>query len=541
MRSPVGSGRVLALALLVPLLAVAMVPAAPAETFWTDDASISDGDVNESYTSLNHQRFAAVDDSNNLYICFYDNRNKSGNDNNFEIYFRRFTFNFGSPAVTRVTNAPNPSKNPSMAILNWGRGDLPTFNDSGRVYLAWQDARTYDIPLAGEPRSYSIFFRTYQSRGGVGFGPEYQVSPTDTIDAATSPSVAVDPSHQAWIVWQRSNSQAAPDLWYAVYDANARTMGAPVRLTEYDAFSSVAPSVAATRGGDVHVVWADNRTGSNKIWWKVNSGGTWSTDSQLVFSSASASAPSLTADFAGRLHLVWVDNRTGNNEIWYKQYTPGVGWDEVDTQVTLNSASQIQPYVDADPMGNLYVVWTDLRNGSAVNWDIYYKDRRDGVWGGEIQLVGNPTDGGLSVTQRLPGITHDSEGTTYVTWTDERLPASTDRNKDVFYKSGYYNVTAVAAAPQPSVSRLLSNYPNPFNPQTTIRFDLKRDGPVSLRAYDVQGRLVRTLVDTYLASGPREVPWDGRDDSGRSISSGTYYLRLEYPGGYLSKAVSLVK
>ena len=109
---------------LASLLVAVLVGAPPAAAqFWSNDFSISEGDVNETSTSLNNQRFAAVDDSNNLYITFFDNRNKVDPDDNFEIYFRRFIYNFGSPTITRVTNAPNPSRYPSIANLNWGSTD----------------------------------------------------------------------------------------------------------------------------------------------------------------------------------------------------------------------------------------------------------------------------------------------------------------------------------------------------------------------------------------------------------------------------------
>jgi hypothetical protein len=266
----------------------------------------------------------------------------------------------------------------------------------------------------------------------------------------------------------------------------------------------------------------------------------WSAPSQIVFSTGSASAPSLTADYEGRLHLVWVDNRDGNNEIYYKQYTPGIGWDPVDTRLTIDSANQTQPYVDADPLGNLYVVWTDQRNGSS-NPDIFYKERKGGVWSADMALVWNGTDQNAGAVQRFPGITHDGLGTSYVAWEDERLPASTGKNKEVFYKSGFFNVTAAPETPPVFASRKLKTYPNPFNPQATIRFDLARDTHVTLRAYDVQGRAVRTLVDSYVAAGLREVRWDGRDSSGRNLPSGTYFLRLEAGRDSQSKTVTLLK
>ncbi len=109
-------------------LAAASFPvAASAVPFWTGDQDISDGDVNDTFTSSNGQHFMAVDDSNNLYVAFFDNRFKVPNgDNNFEIFFRRFIYNFGSPFITRVTNAGNMSKFPAIAIRNWGAGDYDT-------------------------------------------------------------------------------------------------------------------------------------------------------------------------------------------------------------------------------------------------------------------------------------------------------------------------------------------------------------------------------------------------------------------------------
>jgi hypothetical protein len=71
------------------------------------------------------------------------------------------------------------------------------------------------------------------------------------------------------------------------------------------------------------------------------------------------------------------------------------------------------------------------------------------------------------------------------------------------------------------------NTPNPFNPVTTIHFDLAQDGPVTLRIYDVAGRLVRTLVDGPMSAGfAHQVPWNGLDDAGGRVSSGIYFTRL---------------
>ncbi len=92
---------------------------------------------------------------------------------------------------------------------------------------------------------------------------------------------------------------------------------------------------------------------------------------------------------------------------------------------------------------------------------------------------------------------------------------------------------AAANGAVPTVTRLDGARPNPFNPTTSIRFELRTSESVSLRVYDVQGRLVRTLLDEARSAGSYTVVWDGRDNSGRSVGSGPYFVRM-HAGTYKS-------
>ena len=525
--------------LVFALSLLAGVAATAGAGTWGPDFDISGGDVNETLTSSNGQRFSCVNDTNDLYIAFFDNRNKVGNDINYEIYFRRFIYNFGSPGITRVTNAPSESRSPAIATLNWGAGDAASANDSGRIYITWSDARDYPIPVAGQnPRSFSIYFRTFQSRNGAGFGPEIMVSPFDTLNIATTPTIACGDSNRVWIVYPKG-SGGSTFLYYALYNSATRTMG-PETVLVNNTTQATQPTIAATRDGVLHVVWTDNRSGRSALWTKrFVPGSGWTADEQLVFSSNVSSLGSLTASYSGRVQLVWRDNRDGNNEIYHKEYLPGTGWDPVDTRLTTQANIQSEPQVDTDPRNNVYVVWSDQRNGGFTNQDIYYRQRMGGVWEPEMSLVGAGTDT-TNQTQQFPGITHDGYGNSYVAWTDWRLPASLGRNKDTFYKVGNAVVTAVEVSPAP-VGAALRAYPNPFNPLTNISFKVERDARVSLRIYDVHGRLVRTLIDELMAAGPKRLTWDGRDDLGRSMASGAYYLRLQGGGTQVSRTINLLK
>jgi hypothetical protein len=79
----------------------------------------------------------------------------------------------------------------------------------------------------------------------------------------------------------------------------------------------------------------------------------------------------------------------------------------------------------------------------------------------------------------------------------------------------------------PSRTALHQNKPNPFNPMTTISFDLARDSHVSLKVYDVAGRLVRGLANENMTAGfGKQVVWNGLDNAGKRVSSGVYFYRL---------------
>ncbi len=83
--------------------------------------------------------------------------------------------------------------------------------------------------------------------------------------------------------------------------------------------------------------------------------------------------------------------------------------------------------------------------------------------------------------------------------------------------------------------------PNPFNPSTMIRFDLPVAGGVRLRVHDVAGRLVRTLLDADFPAGSHEAAWDGRDEAGRALASGSYFARLSAGGRTRTVRLALVR
>jgi hypothetical protein len=83
--------------------------------------------------------------------------------------------------------------------------------------------------------------------------------------------------------------------------------------------------------------------------------------------------------------------------------------------------------------------------------------------------------------------------------------------------------------------------PNPFNPETTISFSVPGRSFVTMRIYDVAGRLVRTLANEEFPAGDHKRDWDGRNDVGQSVASGVYFLRLVANNSSQTKKLMLIK
>ncbi len=139
-------------------------------------------------------------------------------------------------------------------------------------------------------------------------------------------------------------------------------------------------------------------------------------------------------------------------------------------------------------------------------------------------------------------------------------PVSTkeiDRNDDVFAIQNNRNPfidrpdfvlkvygSELSSAPETVVAATIllhQNVPNPFNPSTTISYELKEAGPVELQVFNVAGRMVRNLVREEQAAGPHQMNWNGRSQDDQSCAAGVYFYRLRTDGGDETKRMLLVK
>jgi hypothetical protein len=93
----------------------------------------------------------------------------------------------------------------------------------------------------------------------------------------------------------------------------------------------------------------------------------------------------------------------------------------------------------------------------------------------------------------------------------------------------------------PEVTQLRQNSPNPFNPTTSVRFDLNKQGKVRIDIYNVRGQLVKTLKNEIMKAGSHSVEWSGKSENGENAASGIYFIRMKTSDYHQMKKALMLK
>ncbi len=155
---------------------------------------------------------------------------------------------------------------------------------------------------------------------------------------------------------------------------------------------------------------------------------------------------------------------------------------------------------------------------------------------------------GISTTSNIPSSFSFIQGPTYiqapVNWTLYDYDLSAYQGQNIYFcikcisdnallflvdDINFYSWTGANDDQNavPSVSKLIDNYPNPFNPNTTIKYSIRKESAVNITVYNTKGQKVRILVDGTIPAGEHVVLWDGNDMKGAPVSSGVYFYRMK--------------
>ena len=235
----------------------------------------------------------------------------------------------------------------------------------------------------------------------------------------------------------------------------------------------------------------------------------------------------------------------------------------INTQISDNNYESIQEILSGGKPANRYSYlehkWTiNVTGGTSVNFylEAYKSTSSDGdnfvfaystdnINYTNMLTVTKTSDDGLYQTYSLPGTLN---GTVYIRVIDTDRTAGKTSLDNIFIdhmfirsESGLPKQANAVAANIPAEFQLYPNYPNPFNPETQIKYVLSEQSLVKLTIYNSIGQEVRTLVDGIEPAGSYLIRWNGLNDFGQKVSSGIYFYRLS-AGNFVSvKKMSMLK
>ena len=221
----------------------------------------------------------------------------------------------------------------------------------------------------------------------------------------------------------------------------------------------------------------------------------------------------------------------------------------IDTSSPIDSTGFNRVYRDSLGETSMYYEVVESKEGTTAS------DPTDPVFASGVVFLGDPDDDGFNeVALAFQGIDDslqvidevwnaDADSMRFDRTVRETIPAPVRAFVRIYEFDKDFIVSSEGdPATLPTGFELHENYPNPFNPSTTIGYTIPSETSVTVRVYDITGRVVRTLVHGQShAPGVYEVTWDGTGDGGHTLASGTYFYSLEYLGRRDVKAMILLK
>ncbi len=229
-----------------------------------------------------------------------------------------------------------------------------------------------------------------------------------------------------------------------------------------------------------------------------------------------------------------LQDETGAYEDWLELHNPGPTAVELGGLFLTDDLTQTTQWALPDtllPAGGFLVVWCDddPEDGPLhATFKLSASGEEIGLFG--RLAAGNGLIDGHSFGAQSVDISEGRETDGAATWTNFTEPSPGASNG------------GSSAVPTPSAGlRLLPCHPNPFNPRTTLSFDLPQSGRVCLEIHDARGRRLNRLLDEELPAGPHSVVWDGTDTQGRALPSGIYFSRLVQEGESRTGRMTLLR
>jgi hypothetical protein len=439
-----------------------------------------------------------------------------------------------------------------------------TSDDMGGAIVTWQDYRSGS--------NYDIYAQRVDASGSVQWT-------ADGVDLCTLtsqqqyPVITSDDAGGAIVAWQDFRSGNA-DIYAQRMSASGAVLWAAngVAICTAPRDQNRPGIVSDGAGGAIVLRWDFPLYGPSYVYvQRVNALGAvqWTVDGVALSTVGEQYYPAMTSDGAGGAIITWQDSRKKSWDIYAQRVNASgaIQWTTSAAAICTAPGGGTSPRVISDGSGGGIIAWQDGRCGAHI---YAQRIRASGqIVATTLQNYSAALEGAsirigwslfeIDTSARFSIFRGSAPDWEYVelesaninkdrlsfTFTDEAChPGSTYKYRvDCAVEGAARRIlfeTDAIAIPAIPVT-LYQNHPNPFNPQTVIRFYLPQDQEIFLDVYDVAGRRVARLAEGKTEKGYHEVTWDGRNSSGIGCSSGVYFSRLKAGKSTISRKIVIMR
>jgi hypothetical protein len=400
--------------------------------------------------------------------------------------------------------------------------------------VVWEDNRTA-TGIAGQ----NIFAQRLWANG-TKVGANFVVNDDGTSVPKSQPDIAVGNDGSSVIVWVDERA-TKKQIYLQRYNSSGLAVGGNQFVADASgAVESFSPHVGVRSDASFVVSFLSIIGGHQELFiQRFNASGAAVGDLHMLDVDTSQvqilDADIFVHDSKGAFYIATIQTSTSGSVVKWHRYGFTGNFELGNIQVSdVTGANFGELRMDGDVDDGIVVAWSDSRSG--VRRGYFQMLREDGFHIGSntpVSTVSSP------FLEKHPAVTLNN-GFVFCLWVDNR---NAGRGFDVFLNYHQYTATDVGDVnvSLPKQFDLEQNFPNPFNPQTVIRYDLRKAETVTLVIYNTLGQQVRTLVDDYQTAGSHTVTWDGTSSTASPVSSGIYFYRLKTRDYSETRKMTLLK
>lgn len=425
-----------------------------------------------------------------------------------------------------------------------GQGEIQWDSSGVRVYETWSDQK-YPEMVSNDEGGALVAWSGYNANFYLkifiaevnGDGETVNLTEITNMELVDEYINGIIPDGQggAVLYWRGGNFFEGYYSYAARVDSDCDTLW--VR-TICDADSNQGTIVSVKLDNDNLIfAWSDKRNGNDfdlyvqKI--NLNTGAEiWQDNGILICGEPGDQiASDIEVDAQGNIYLLWSDTRNGiDNDVYVQKINSANGQKLFLASglpvAVFNGTDQWHAQMLIDELNNIEICWEDSR---FLFPDIYasYFTPSGSLYSG-WSVNGDPVTSFYN-RQINPIIIDDGSNGVITIWEDGRSSGKAEILN--LYMQRWNQNAGVSGSddlPIPLTIKLNQNYPNPFNSSTLINFTVPQNGNVKLTIYNSLGQEVKTLKDEVMSAGDYSVQWNGLNESGSLAASGMYFYRLDY-------------